>query len=153
MTCGELGEIDIRIGDGVADMRAVDAPLALRGHRLHVHDFLVIGAVVMYDVQQRDAVMRGRPERAWREHQVAVAADRDGQAAVLAMGQGRPNAGARQIAQAVGAGVADVLVVVVGGPQLLRPVVLEDGAVAQRPVLVADLLVELRAQARGGDRL
>src|SRR6185312_2294072 len=43
---GQLGEIDVRVGNGVADMGASYTPLALGGHRLHVHDFLVIGTIV-----------------------------------------------------------------------------------------------------------
>src|SRR5207253_3570132 len=105
------------------------------------------------DVKQRDAMVSSGPERAWREHQIAIAADRHSQPAVLAVGESGSDAGAREITQAVGARVADVLVMVVGRPQLLRPVVLKDCAVAECPVLVADLLVDLGAQACGGDRL
>src|SRR5438045_754125 len=60
----EPGEVDIRVRDGIADMSAIDTSIALVGHHLHEHDFLVVRAVVMDDVQQRDLVMSRRPERA-----------------------------------------------------------------------------------------
>ena len=44
--------------------RPIDAALVPVGHPLQVHDFLMIGAVVVHDVQQRNAVMRGGPQDA-----------------------------------------------------------------------------------------
>ena len=150
---GKFCEVDIGLGDGVADVGAIDTALPFGRHHLDEHDFLVVGAVVMNQVQQRNAVMCRRPQCAWGEQQVAVAADRYGQSPVPAMRERGTDAGAGEIAKPVRAGVADILVVMRGGPQLLWPVILEHRAVAQRPVLVADLFVELRAQAGGGNGL
>ena len=43
---------------------------------LEPHHFLVIGAIVLHDDQQRNLVMRRGPQRAGRHHQVAVGLDR-----------------------------------------------------------------------------
>ena len=42
---------------------------------LHVHHFLVVGAVVVHHREQRDPVLRRGPQHAGRVHQVAVALD------------------------------------------------------------------------------
>ena len=60
------------------------------GHALHVHDLLVIGAVVVHDAQQRNLVMRRGPQHAGRVHQVAVGLDADREAAVLAFASAAP---------------------------------------------------------------
>ena len=75
----------------VVPMRAaIDAAVVAVAHALHVHHFLVIGAVVVHHAQQRNAVMRGGPQHAGRVHQVAVGLDRDREAAVLALASAAP---------------------------------------------------------------
>ena len=66
--------------------------------------------------------MRRGPQNSRRVHQVAVALNVDGQAAVLAVGQRRAHGRWRAVADAVAARAADVLVVLVEIPQPLRPV-------------------------------
>ena len=55
----------------------VDAAAVPRRHGGQIHVFLMVGAVVVHDVEHRDLVMRRRPQRAGIEHEVAVAAERD----------------------------------------------------------------------------
>src|SRR4029077_2208353 len=74
---GYGGVVDVRIGEGGSDVSIRYAAAMPGRHRLKVHVFLVIGTIVVHHVEDRDAVMRGSPQRAWHEHQVAVALDRD----------------------------------------------------------------------------
>ena len=64
---------------------------ALR-HPLDVHHFLVIRAVVVHHAQQRDAVVRRRPERARRVHQIAVGLDAHREPAVPRLASAAPTA-------------------------------------------------------------
>src|SRR6478672_7944845 len=53
--------VDVRIFDRRADVCLLDTASMTSGHRLQVHVFLVIGAVVMHDVEHRNAMMRRGP--------------------------------------------------------------------------------------------
>src|SRR6266700_3736199 len=57
----QLGEIHIRVRKRSPDSGAVDSALVPVGHALHVHELFVIGAVIVHDAQQRNAMMRRRP--------------------------------------------------------------------------------------------
>jgi hypothetical protein len=59
-----FGVIDIGIGESGADAGLRNAALVASGHALHVHHFLMIGAVVVHYAQQRNAVMRCGPKNA-----------------------------------------------------------------------------------------
>ena len=98
-------------------LRAIHAAIVLVRHALHLHHFLMIGAVVVHDAQQRNAVMRGGPQDSRRIHQVAVALDVDREPAMLAIGQRRAHRGRRAVADAVPALPADVVIVLVEIPQ------------------------------------
>ena len=111
----------------------------------------MVGAVVLHDVEDRDLVVRRRPHRARAEHEVAVAAERDGEAAVLLVGERRADRGRQVIADAGAAGDAVPLVRLLEVPQPMHPAVADRGA-DHRPVLVLDLVVDLGAHPRGGDR-
>ncbi len=63
----QIGILELR-----ADARPVDAAVVPRRHALHVHDLLVIGAVVVHDREHRDLMVRGRPERSRNKHQIPV---------------------------------------------------------------------------------
>ena len=79
---------------------ARDAALVAVGHALDVHHFLVIRAVVVHHRQQRDLVMRRRPQHAGRVEQVAVALDVHRQPAVLLVGQRAAHGRRRAVADA-----------------------------------------------------
>jgi len=85
----------------VADLHAIYAAAVAIRHNLHLHHLLMIGAIVVHDGEQRNAVMRGGPENSRRVHQIAVALDVHRQAAVLAVRESRANRGWRAIADAV----------------------------------------------------
>ena len=75
-------------GSSIAQpMHAVDAALPAVGNRLQLHDLRVIAAVVVHDVEKRNALVRGGPENAGAEHQIAVADEADAEAAVLLIGE------------------------------------------------------------------
>ena len=84
-------------------LRVRDAAIVAVGHDLHLHQLLMIGAVVVHDDQERNAVVRRGPQHAGREHQVAVVLDADGEAAVLAIGERGADRCRRAVADAVAA--------------------------------------------------
>ena len=65
----------------------INAALVPGGHTLDVHDLLVIGAVVVHDGKQGDAVVSRGPQHARRVHEIAIALGIDHQAAMLLMSQ------------------------------------------------------------------
>ena len=85
----------------VADARPIDAAITRIGDHLHLHHLGMIRAVVVHDVEDRDAFVRGGPQRAWGEHQIAVAADAHRQTSMLLVRQRRAKAGPRKIAQPI----------------------------------------------------
>ena len=109
----------------------------------------MIGAVVLHDDQKRNLVFRRRPQRARRHHQIAVGLNRHADAPVLPVGERRAHRRRRVVADALGAGAADVLVVLGEVPQPQRPV---HPAGHERPVLVLELRPQLHRQPRGADR-
>src|SRR5579871_3743237 len=85
----EFGVVDVRAGDGRSGAAVGNVAAMAVSHDLHLHHFLVVGAIVVHDVQHGNLVMRGGPQNSGREHQIAVALDVDGQAAIFAVGQRR----------------------------------------------------------------
>ncbi len=102
-------------------MLSIDAAIGTRGHVREIHRLLMIGAVVVHDGQQRDAVMRRRPQHARRVVQVAVALNIHRQAAMLAIRQRRAHRRRRAVADAVSAVSAEVLIVLLEIPHPQRP--------------------------------
>ena len=121
------------------------------GHVLHVHQLLMIRAIVVHDVQHRNAMMRGRPENAGGVVQIAVALDVDADAAVLLVGQRRAHRGRSAVADAISAVAADELIMLVEVPQAARPVGDEGDIGHQRPVFGLDLVPQFGGHAGGGD--
>ena len=104
------GEIDIGIGDALADPAVLDRPVAHAGDALLMQFVVEEGAVVGNHHQQRNAVMRRGPERGDAHQIVAVAADRDRQPAGAFQRERRAdrNAGAAaDAAAAVGAEIVE----------------------------------------------
>ena len=64
--------VDVWILDLRPDACVRDAALAPIGHALHVHDLLMVRAIVVHHQQHRNPVVRGRPQRARGVHQIAV---------------------------------------------------------------------------------
>ena len=54
--------VDVRVLDRRSNPRRRHATLMPVGHALNVHDFLMVGAVVVHDRQQRNPVVRRRPQ-------------------------------------------------------------------------------------------
>jgi len=73
---GELAIVDVGIVDAGADrahvLAGVDDAIAEVRHALHVHDFLVVAAVVVHHREQRNLVPRRRPPHAGRVHEIAI---------------------------------------------------------------------------------
>src|SRR5260221_9069414 len=113
--------VDTRVVDGGADSRAIHAAAVAIGHDLHLHHLLMIGAIVVHDGQQRNAVMRRGPQNAGCVHQVPVALDVHGNAAVLFVGQGRADRGRRAVADSVSARGTDELVILIKIPKFHGP--------------------------------
>ena len=128
-----------------------DAAFGARGHVLHVHQLLMIGAVVVHDGQQRNLVMRGGPKDAGSVVEIAVALDVDADAPVFAIGQRRANRGGRLIADAIGSVAADVLVVLGEIPQAQGPIAEESHVGDQRPVFAFEGVPQLGGDAGGAD--
>ena len=122
------------------------------GHALDVHDFLVIGAVVVHHRQQRNPVMRRGPQDAGRVHQIAVGLDADDEASVLLVRERRADGRRSAVADACAARRADVLIRLVERPQPHRPPAHEVDRRHERPVAVLDLRPQLGRQPRGADR-
>src|SRR6202522_4694805 len=73
-------EIDRRIVDHRPYFCAVDPALASIRHPLNMHELLVVGAVVMHDVENGNAVMRRRPHNAGSVQQISIVLNVDAQA-------------------------------------------------------------------------
>src|ERR1035437_9967340 len=59
---GERRIVDVRIEDRGAHRPVVQDPIPAVGYALHVHHLLVVAAVVVHHVEDRDVVMRRSPE-------------------------------------------------------------------------------------------
>ena len=70
-------EIDVRIGDRGTDIRASHAAIVPVGHTLEMHHFLMVRPVIVHDIENRDAVMRRRPQNPWGIHEIAIALNVD----------------------------------------------------------------------------
>src|SRR6185437_11319447 len=117
-----LREVDVGMGDLGADMGGARiAHMAVR-HRLEMHHFLEVEAIVVHHHQDRNFVLGRGPERARRDHEVAIADDRHGKPAMLAVGERRADRAAAAIADAVSAGIAEIVVCLVHLPEMMRPV-------------------------------
>ena len=114
---GDGGVVDIRVLERGADIHLRHIAAMPRRHGDEVHVFLVIGAVVLHDIEDRNLVMRGGPQRAGIEHEVAVAAERHREAAVLLVGKRRAERRRQIVADAGAAGAAVPLVRLVEIPQ------------------------------------
>ncbi len=131
------GVVDVGVLERGADIGLLHAAAVPRRHRQEVHVFLVIGAVVVDDVEHRDLVVRGGPQGAGIEHEVAIAAKGDGETAVLLVGERGAERSRQVIADAGTARDAVPAVRLVEIPQPMRPGD-ADAVADQRPVLVLD---------------
>ena len=57
------GKIDVGVGKRRPDMRFLDAAAAPSGHRGQVHVFLVVGAIVLHDVEHRNTMVCENEQR------------------------------------------------------------------------------------------
>src|SRR6266568_2099329 len=55
------GIIHVRIFDRGADTGVFDAASEAGGHRGEVHVLLMVGPIVVHDIEERNAMVRGRP--------------------------------------------------------------------------------------------
>src|SRR5262249_1477727 len=106
------------------------------GHDLNLHQLLMVGAIVVHDDQQRNAMMRGGPENPWSKHQVAIILNANGEAAVLAICKCSANRGRCAISHAIAALGTDIVVMLVEVPESLRPTADELAIGNERPVLI-----------------
>ncbi len=146
------GIIDVRIGDAWCRWAMLlDAAAAAVGHRLQVHELLMIGAVVVHDVEHRDAVVRRRPQRAGTNMKSPSPPKASVRRPWRLLASAAPSEAGSVVADAGAARAAVPLVGLVEVPQPVRPGD-ADAVADQRPVLVLDLGIDLRAHARGRDR-
>src|SRR5207247_10386160 len=139
--------------DRGADMRILDAALAPVRHALKMHDLLMVGAVVPHDGEHRNLMMRRRPERARRIHGVAVVLDIDAEPLVrFTMRERGAHRRGQTVTDAGATGSADELMMLVKGPQTMRPVGEAGIARHERPVFVLDLLPDFGRETRRADR-
>src|SRR5262249_19665364 len=117
------GVVDVRIVDRAADVHAIDASLPPVRNGLQLHDLRVIAAVVMHDVEQRSGLVRASPEVAWPELEPAAPHKLDRGSSIFLVGGRATEGGGRYLADATAPPPADVLVVTIRSPQLLRPAV------------------------------
>ena len=113
--------VDVWILERGADIHLLDVAAMPRRHRHQVHVFLVVGAIVLNDVEDRDLVVRGRPHGARAEHEVAIATKGERETAVLLVGQRRANRGWQVIADAGAARHAIPLMRLLEVPQPMHP--------------------------------
>src|ERR1700674_5128212 len=116
-----------------------------------MHKLLMIRTVVVHNVQDWDAVMCCCPQDARRIHQIAVALNVYGKAAMLPVGEGSTDGGWCVVAHAGGARATVKLVVLFDGPRPQRPPAEVHNIGDHRPVLVFDRFPELGGQAGSTD--
>src|SRR5207237_10590512 len=102
-------DVDVRIGDTLADPLVVDWTVAGHGDTLLMDLVVVERAIVGHHEQDRNAVMHSSPHRRAAHHEVAVAADRDRHAAGALEGERRTDRNARSAADAATAVGAHVI--------------------------------------------
>src|SRR5579871_3346857 len=143
--------VDERVFEAGADVRVVDAALMPVRHALDVHDFLMIGAVVMHDAQERNAVMRRGPKDSGSVHQIAVVLNAYAKSAVLAVSERCADRCRSGVADPRRATATDGSVGPIDVPEAKRPGADRSRAAHQRPVLIANYIPDLGGQARGGN--
>jgi hypothetical protein len=67
-------------------LRALEAAVTAVGHELHGHDLLVIRAIVVHQIENRNLMMRGRPQHAVGHHEIAIGLNANAQPPVLLVG-------------------------------------------------------------------
>src|SRR5882762_2089681 len=88
-TLSELGIVDIRTYDGCSNIGTRNSAVMPVRHALNMHELLVVTAIVVHDAEQRNLVVRGGPQNPGGVHQVSIALDGNGEAAVFFIGEGR----------------------------------------------------------------
>src|SRR5260370_35660884 len=120
-TLCQFRKIHIRVGECRADPGPVDSAIVPVGHPLHVHQLFVIRPIIVHDAQQRNAMMRRRPQHRRHKHKIAVILNTHREAALLPVRQRRAQPGRRVVSNAAAALPADVLVLLVETPEPYRP--------------------------------
>src|SRR5262249_46286834 len=103
----ERGDVDLRIGDPLADPLVLDGPAAHARHALLVHLVVIEGPVVRNDNEQRDAIVHRGPDCGRAHQEVPVATDSDGQASAVTQRQCGANRDARSRADPRATTLAD----------------------------------------------
>src|SRR5690349_435116 len=93
-----------------------------------------------------------RPQYARRIVQITVALNVDRDAAVLLIGERRPNRSRRAVTDAICAVAADEMIRLVKIPQAQRPPTDERGIGDKRPVFFLDLIPDFGGEPRRADR-
>ena len=81
----------------------------------------MIGTIVVHDAQQWNAVMCRRPQDSGSIQQIAIVLNTYRQAAVLPVRKGRAHGGGCVVADATATLAANILVMLIKGPQPQRP--------------------------------
>src|SRR5207247_1782500 len=92
-----------------------------RRHALQMHELLMVRAVVVHDVKNRNPVMRGGPQNTRRVEQVSVRLERHREESLLTIGKRDTQCAANAIAHALAASAAEHLAVMDRWPQPPRP--------------------------------
>ena len=119
-------------------MRAVHTAIPLRGHPLHEHYLRMVAAVVMHDGQQRNLVMRCRPQHAGRVVHIAIGLNVDGQPSIFPVCKRSTHGSRRVVADAAATLASDVVVVLIHVPQAAWPTANETLPSDERPIFILD---------------
>src|SRR5262245_39370106 len=122
----ELVVLDVRIHDAGANRPYIVAQIchsiSEAGESLHMHELLVVAAVVVHHGEKWDFVLRSGPQHAWCVHQVAVRLNADREPTEIAVGERRSNRGRGAVANAITAWPAEPMMVLLYRPQPIGPV-------------------------------
>ncbi len=112
----EFREIDVGTRYRCAGAAVCDPAAVPVSHDLNLHDFLMVGPVVVHDVQHRNAVVRGRPQDSRGVHQIAVVLNIHGQPAIFAVCECGAHRGWRPITNSIATCIPEVLILFVKVP-------------------------------------
>jgi hypothetical protein len=123
--------LDVRVLDAGADwphvVTKVSDAIAEVGQALHVHDFLVIAAVVEHHGQLRNVVPRSGPQHARCVHEIAVGLDVDREAAEIAVRERGTDRGGSAVPHAISSRCPQPAIMLLHRPQPVRPVEADAG--------------------------
>ena len=121
------GEVDVRLGDALADPAVLDRAVAHARDALLMQFVVEEGSIIGDYDQQRNVVVRRGPQRGDAHQEIAVAANRDRQPAAAFERQRRADRNAGAAADAAAAVGAEIIERMVGTPSSRRSMTAKRG--------------------------